>query len=80
VGIAAGLALAASLPALPYACGLATVELLEGDVTTEPLVAVDGAIRVRRPGVNPALLERWRADDPTSGRVLARLDAAEALL
>jgi hypothetical protein len=30
--------------------------------------------------VNPALLERWRADDPTSGRVLARLDAAEALL
>jgi O-succinylbenzoate synthase len=80
VGIAAGLALAACLPALPFACGLATVELLEGDVTTEPLVAVDGAIRVRRPGVNPALLERWRADDPTSGRVLARLDAAEALL
>ena len=80
VGIAAGLALAASLPALPYACGLATVELLEGDVTTESLVAVDGAIPVRRPGVNPALLERWRADESTSVSELQRLEAAEAIL
>jgi o-succinylbenzoate synthase len=80
VGIAAGLALAASLPTLPYACGLATVALLEGDVTTESLGPVDGAIRVRRPGVNPALLERWRADELTSERELERLEAAEALL
>jgi len=80
VGIAAGLALAASLPTLPYACGLGTVDLLEGDVTTESLVAVDGAIPVRRPGVNPALLERWRADETTFGRELERLEAAEARL
>ena len=32
VGLAAGLALAAALPELPYACGLATLSLLEGDV------------------------------------------------
>ena len=30
VGIAAGLALAGALPSLPYACGLATVQLLTG--------------------------------------------------
>ena len=33
VGIAAGVALAAALPELPYACGLATLQLLAGDVT-----------------------------------------------
>jgi o-succinylbenzoate synthase len=80
VGIAAGLALAASLPTLPYACGLASVALLEGDVTTDSLLPVDGAIPVRRPGVNPDLLERWRADEPSSERELARLKSAEVLL
>jgi o-succinylbenzoate synthase len=80
VGIAAGLALAASLPTLPYACGLATVELLQGDVTTRSLLPVDGAIPVGRPAPNPGLLDRWQADGPTSERELARLEAAEALL
>ncbi len=57
VGIAAGLALAAALPALPYACGLATVQLLAGDVVAEPLVPVAGSITVRRPAVDPASLD-----------------------
>ena len=39
VGIAAGLALAAALPELPYACGLATVQLLTADVAAEPAAA-----------------------------------------
>ena len=47
VGIAAGVALAAALPELPYACGLATVRLLEDDVATEPLLPVDGVLPVR---------------------------------
>ena len=34
VGIAAGVALAAALPELPYACGLATVQLLTDDVVS----------------------------------------------
>src|SRR5690606_24242366 len=38
VGLAAGVALAAALPELPYACGLGTLSLLEGDVTRDPLV------------------------------------------
>jgi O-succinylbenzoate synthase len=57
VGIAAGVALAAALPDLPYACGLATVQLLERDVTPEPLLPVDGALPVRVPTVEESLLE-----------------------
>lgn len=62
VGLAAGLALAAALPELPYACGLATMSLLEGDVVREPLVAVDGAIEVRRPEVDEEALSRYEID------------------
>jgi O-succinylbenzoate synthase len=54
VGIAAGLALAAALPELPYACGLATVQLLTGDVVASPLVPVDGFLSVGMPVVDPA--------------------------
>jgi O-succinylbenzoate synthase len=61
VGIAAGLALAAALPDLPHACGLATVQLLEGDVTDEPLLPVDGMLPVRRPMPSDQLLTRWAA-------------------
>ena len=59
VGIAAGVALAAALPELPYACGLGTATLLAGDVVTDSLVPVDGPLRVRRPGPDEALLRRW---------------------
>jgi O-succinylbenzoate synthase len=61
VGIAAGVALAAALPELPYACGLATAQLLLGDVVPEPLLPIDGALPVRRPEPTPALLERYAA-------------------
>ncbi len=46
IGIRMGLALAASLPELPYACGLNTVALLTGDVVAQPLVALDGTLPV----------------------------------
>jgi O-succinylbenzoate synthase len=62
VGLAAGLALAAALPALPYACGLATLSLLEGDVVGDPLLAEAGEIRVRRPGVDEQALARYEID------------------
>ncbi|MFL6109583.1 MAG: o-succinylbenzoate synthase [Marmoricola sp.] len=51
IGIAAGVALAAALPELEHACGLATVQLLQGDVVADPLLPVDGALPVRRPEV-----------------------------
>ncbi|GAB2863643.1 o-succinylbenzoate synthase [Actinocorallia aurea] len=62
VGLAAGLALAAALPELPHACGLATLSLLEGDVTGDPLVVEDGEIAVRRPEVDLAALARHQVD------------------
>lgn len=61
VGIAAGVALAAALPRLDHACGLATVQLLEGDVVDSSLLPVDGHLEVRRPDVDPELLDRWSA-------------------
>ena len=62
VGIAAGVALAAALPELPYACGLSTVQLLTGDVVADPLVPVEGFLPVVRPEVDRALLDAVRAD------------------
>ena len=49
VGIAAGVALAAALPELPYACGLATVQLLTDDVVATSLLPVDGFLPVAAP-------------------------------
>ena len=56
VGLAAGAALAAALPELRYDCGLATMSLLAGDVTAEPLAASGGMLPVRRavPDTGPA--------------------------
>jgi O-succinylbenzoate synthase len=70
VGIAAGVALAAALPALPYACGLATVQLLERDVVDDPLLPVDGALDVRRP---VPVVERCEAGEATRQRWVERL-------
>ncbi|MBW8482768.1 o-succinylbenzoate synthase [Actinomadura parmotrematis] len=77
VGLAAGVALAAALPELPYACGLATLALLEGDVAADPLRPAGGALPVRRPAVDPAALDRYEIDDEGWR---GRLDAAAAHL
>ncbi|QZY29469.1 o-succinylbenzoate synthase [Nocardioides coralli] len=61
VGIAAGVALAAALPELPHACGLATVQLLADDLAAEPLLPVAGELPVRRPVVDPVALDRLAA-------------------
>jgi o-succinylbenzoate synthase len=61
VGIASGVALAAALPELPYACGLATVQLLTDDVAVSPLLPVDGALPVTRPVVDLAAMDRIAA-------------------
>jgi O-succinylbenzoate synthase len=62
VGLAAGVALAAALPDLPYACGLGTMSLLAGDVTAGPLMPEAGELPVRRPAVDAGQLARWEAD------------------
>jgi O-succinylbenzoate synthase len=74
VGIAAGVALAAALPELRHACGLATVQLLAGDVGAEPLLPLDGMLPVRRPAVSPQLLDRWAAGPERVAHWARRLD------
>jgi o-succinylbenzoate synthase len=72
VGLAAGVALAAALPELPYACGLATMSLLTGDVTADPLTETGGTLPVRRPEADPAALAQWETDpEPWRARALA---------
>ncbi|MDV8146938.1 o-succinylbenzoate synthase [Arthrobacter sp. B10-11] len=80
VGIRAGLALAASLPELPYACGLGTVSLFESDITLDPLVADDGAIRVRAAAADAGLLERYAAAPDRRDWWLDRLRRVHARL
>lgn len=65
VGIAAGAALAGALPALPYACGLATAAARTEDVTRDPLVPVDGRLPVRAVVPDADLLARYALASPT---------------
>lgn len=80
VGLAAGVALAAALPELPYACGLGTTSLLDGDVTADPLVPVDGRLPVRRVHVDADALAAVAADEGTDAAWRDRLARVEALL
>ncbi|HKY47622.1 MAG TPA: o-succinylbenzoate synthase [Acidimicrobiia bacterium] len=80
IGIAAGLAAAAALPQLDYACGLGTVSLFTGDVVLDSLVPIDGQMDLRRPEPDPELVDRFAADRDTSAELLRRLRwAAEVL-
>jgi O-succinylbenzoate synthase len=80
VGLAAGLALAAALPELPFACGLGTVSLLAGDLTTAALQPVDGFIEVPRRAPEPDRYEQVRADPVMTRYWLDRLARVAALI
>lgn len=80
VGMAPNLFLAASLPELPYDCGLNTVRLLTDDLVAEPLIAQDGELAVRHPPVDTDALARCRASVERERWWLARLDRAAQML
>jgi O-succinylbenzoate synthase len=80
VGLAAGVALAAALPELPYACGLGTADLLSFDVTSATLSPVGGKLAVRRKSPEPDLLAKVAADPSVTSYWLARLGRVAALL
>lgn len=80
VGIYAGLLAASLLPELPYACGLGTVAMIEGDPTLQPLIPSGGLLQVRRPVPDEALLDRWRPSRDRSAEMLRRLRSAAELL
>ncbi|WP_141016060.1 o-succinylbenzoate synthase [Nocardioides sambongensis] len=79
VGIAAGVALAAALPDLPHACGLATVRLLTADVVGDPLLPVGGSLPVVRPQPDPALVDAVAAAPERVAHWEARLAEVRAL-
>jgi O-succinylbenzoate synthase len=79
VGIAAGVALAAALPELPYACGLATVQLLTDDPVAESLLPVAGILPVRHPVVDEEALARLAAAPDRVAHWEARLAEVRAL-
>ncbi len=79
LGIAAGVALAAALPELPYACGLATVQLLTDDLVADPLLPVDGALPVTRPALDPMAHDRLTAGPDRVAHWQRRLGEVMAL-
>jgi O-succinylbenzoate synthase len=82
VGLAAGVALAAALGSLPYACGLGSGRLLVDDVVADGdrLLPVDGRVSVTRPAPDPAKLDRLAAPPDVREEWLSRLAAAYAIM
>ena len=80
VGIAAGVALAAALPELHHACGLATVQLLTDDLATTSLLPVDGHLPVAPVTVDDAALVRLAAAPDRVAHWEQRLARVEAHL
>ena len=80
IGLAAGLALAAALPELPYACGLATTSLLDGDVVSSPLVPVEGFLPVGRQVLDEDAYGSVAADAETDAFWQQRLADVQAVL
>jgi O-succinylbenzoate synthase len=73
VGLAAGVALAAALPALPFACGLGTAALFAADVTDRPLLPVAGGLAVRPVTVDWSQVERIRGSSTRTAWWRARM-------
>ncbi|KAA0974322.1 o-succinylbenzoate synthase [Paeniglutamicibacter gangotriensis] len=62
IGLRQGAALAAALPELPYACGLATGSLFSTDITTDRFLAVNGELHLREIVADPDLVRRHGVD------------------
>lgn len=78
VGLAAGIAFAAALPVLPYACGLGTATLLADDVVEEPLLPAAGSVEVRRPSPDPQRLASLAPPEDDAHAMLRRVESARA--
>lgn len=80
IGLRQGAALAAALPDLPYACGLATGSLLAADVTTDSFVAVGGALQLRDIAADPELLRVHAVSSERRRWWIKRLQASHRVL
>jgi O-succinylbenzoate synthase len=80
VGIAAGVALAAALPELPYACGLATTSMFTADVVADPWRPRNGVLSVRRVTPDEHAVDTARATADVERRWRDRLAACAVVL
>ena len=80
IGLATGVALAAALPELPYACGLGTATLLRGDAVAQPLLPVNGELPITRPKVDKEAFALIAASERIHDRWDARLRHVEEML
>ncbi|WP_260981172.1 o-succinylbenzoate synthase [Curtobacterium pusillum] len=80
VGLGMGAFLAASAMSPGYAAGLGTAAMFEADVTSAPLLPVDGRVPVRRVEVSRDLLARHAASPERTAWWTARLERVHALL
>lgn len=80
VGLAAGVAAAAALPAPVRAAGLGTAALLAADVTGGPLLPVAGHVPVGAVALDEELARRWAAPPARRQAWLERLHRCWALL
>lgn len=76
VGLSAGVALAAALSELPFACGLGTGRLLSSDVTDSPVLPKNGKIATGRASVDPECLAAVRAPEDSQRRWRERATVA----
>ena len=80
VGIFMGLHLAAAIEELDYDCGLATASLFVHDVTSDPLIPIDGHLPVRRVLPDRHLIGEHAADPKRAAWWLDRLARCYELL
>jgi O-succinylbenzoate synthase len=80
IGIAQGLHLAGALPELNYDCGLATAALLAADVTSEPLLPINGAIEIREVEPSQELIEKYAVSEDRKHWWLDRIERCLKLL
>ncbi|WP_029069003.1 o-succinylbenzoate synthase [Jonesia quinghaiensis] len=80
VGLRQGLHLAAALPELPYACGLATAQLFTTDTIDPPLLPVNGHITLTDTAPTPATLTASAASPDTTHWWEQRITRVQQLL
>jgi O-succinylbenzoate synthase len=80
VGISMGAHLAAALGSQEYDAGLGTAALLAADVTSRPLLPLDGRIEVRRVEPDEDLLERHTAPPERQLWWMRRLERCAAIV
>ncbi len=80
VGLGMGAFLAAAAMSPRYAAGLGTAVMFTGDVSTAPLLPVEGRVPVRRVEVSPELLARYAASPERSAWWRERVARVHAVL